>query len=30
MAFQRQVHDYQTLIINHISALTTRLGAIEV
>lgn len=28
--FQRQVQDSQTLIINHLSALTARLGAIEV
>jgi hypothetical protein len=30
MAFQRQVHDSQTLIINLLSMLTVRLGAIDV
>jgi hypothetical protein len=30
MVFQRQVQDSQTLIINHLSAMTARLGAIEV
>jgi hypothetical protein len=30
MAFQQQVQDSQTLIINHLPALTARLGVIEV